>query len=114
MPKLCDMTCKACRGDLPALRGDELRTLAQEVPDWAVVKDHHLERTFRFADFAGAMVFAMRVGRLAEEENHHPTITFTWGKAIVRVYTHKVDGLSESDFVLAAKIDAMLSVKVER
>lgn len=111
MTKLARMSCKACSGDKPALRGDELRIYADEVPEWAVVKEHHLERTFKFPDFGQAMDFAMRIGMLAEEENHHPTVTFTWGKVSVRIYTHKVDGLTEGDFILASKIDAMLPVE---
>jgi len=107
MPELCDLSCAACRGDLPALKGDALASYAERVPDWRVVDEHHLSRTFAFPDFAGALAFVNRVGALAEAEGHHPQITFTWGKAVVDLWTHKVDGLTESDFILAAKIDRL-------
>lgn len=107
MPNLCNMSCRACRGDAPTLKGDELAAYASEVPDWQVVKGHHVERTFKFPDFKAALDFVNRVGALAEEEGHHPTITFTWGRVTVRSYTHKVDGLTASDFILAAKVDRL-------
>ena len=81
--------------------------LAAEVPSWKVVGEHHLERAFTFKDFASALAFVNRVGAIAEEENHHPDILLGWGKATVTTWTHSAGGLSENDFVLAAKIDAL-------
>jgi len=77
------------------------------VPDWQVVDEHHLARTFRFPDFVSALAFVNRVGELAETEGHHPNIFLAWGKVTVEVWTHKVDALTESDFILAAKIDRL-------
>ena len=102
---LADRTCVPCRGGVPALKGDALKPLKAEVPDWEVVQEHHLHRTFRFPDFKEALGFVNRAGAIAEEQGHHPDILLAWGKAEVTIYTHKIDGLTESDFVLAAKID---------
>ena len=107
MVRLCEMDCKACRGGEAPLKGADLVALGREVPYWDVVDEHHLSRTFRFADFAGALGFVNRVGALADQQGHHPDISLGWGKATVEIRTHKVDGLTESDFVLAAKIDAL-------
>jgi 4a-hydroxytetrahydrobiopterin dehydratase len=74
---------------------------------WQVAGEHHLEREFKFKDFRAALTFTNRVGELAEEQNHHPDIFLTWGKVKVTIWTHKIDGLTESDFVLAAKIDSL-------
>ena len=107
MTRLCDLTCKACRGDLPALTGEALNAYLKQVDGWEPVEEHHLRRTFRFPDFVGALAFVNRVGALAEAEQHHPNITLTWGRVTIDIWTHKVDGLTESDFILAAKIDAL-------
>lgn len=105
---LANEKCVPCRGGVPALKGEELRTLAGELGnDWRVVNEHHLEREYRFPDFAAALAFTNEVGALAEEEGHHPDICLGWGKASITIWTHKVDGLTRSDFVLAAKIDAL-------
>ena len=79
MARLCDLSCKACRGDMPALKGDALADCARQVPQWEVIDEHHLSRTFRFPDFAGAMEFVCRVAELAEAEQHHPNIHVSWG-----------------------------------
>ena len=107
MARLCDLSCKACRGDMPVLGGQELADYARQVPQWTVVDEHHLSRTFRFPDFVTALEFVNRVGALAEEEGHHPKIVLTWGKVTIDIWTHKVDGLTESDLILAAKIDQL-------
>ena len=74
---------------------------------WKVVDEHHLEKEYRFTDFKSALAFTNRVGGLAEEEGHHPDILLSWGKVVIQLWTHKINSLSESDFVLAAKIDAL-------
>ena len=102
---LADRTCLPCRGGVEPLAGEALAEFAAVVPDWEVVDSHHLARTFRFPDFAAALAFVNRIGALAEEQNHHPNIAFTWGKVTVKIFTHKIKGLHESDFILAAKID---------
>jgi 4a-hydroxytetrahydrobiopterin dehydratase len=105
MSSLAAKTCVPCRGGVPPLRGQEITSLHQQVPDWQVVNEHHLVREFKFADFKGALAFVNRVGELAEEQGHHPDILLAWGKAAITLWTHKVDGLTESDFIMAAKID---------
>ena len=107
MSELAAKTCVPCRGDTPPLKGDELHGLATQVPNWEVVGEHHLRRRFRFKNFREALHFVNRVGQLAEEQGHHPDVTFGWGYADVTVWTHKIDGLTESDFVFAAKVDAL-------
>ena len=110
MTETCDLaskSCVPCRGGVPALKGAELAPLAREVPDWRVVDEHHLDRAFPFKDFKGALAFANAVGDVAEREGHHPDILVSWGKAVVTIWTHKIDGLTESDFILAAKIDRL-------
>ena len=105
--ELADKKCVPCRGGIPPLKGKELETLHQSVPHWTITNEHHIHREFRFPDFARALEFVNRVGALAEEQGHHPDILLAWGKAEVTMWTHKIDGLTESDFVMAAKIDRL-------
>lgn len=109
MSDLADKTCVPCRGDVPPLRGKELAELERQLPDWEVVEEHHLRREFRFRNFGEALDFVNRVGELAEEQAHHPDIDFGWGRAAITIFTHKIDGLTESDFVLAAKVDRVFA-----
>ena len=102
---LSEKTCVPCRGGVPPLTADEIRPLAAQVKQWNVVNNHHVEREFKFSDFKTALAFVNRVGAIAEEQAHHPDIYLAWGKARVTIWTHKIDGLTESDFILAAKID---------
>jgi 4a-hydroxytetrahydrobiopterin dehydratase len=103
---LASERCVPCRGGTPPLKGEELTALARELGNgWRVVDEHHLEKEFAFRDFAEALAFTNSVGALAEEEGHHPDIYLAWGKVRITIWTHKIDGLSRSDFVLAAKID---------
>lgn len=102
---LSEKTCVPCRGGIPPLGADEIRPLAAEINDWSVVQNHHLERQFQFPDFKEALAFVNVVGALAEEEGHHPDLSLAWGRVGVTIWTHKIDGLTESDFILAAKID---------
>ena len=106
MSSLAAKTCVPCRGGVPPLKGKELEDLQEQVPDWKVVNEHHLNRVFKFPDFKKALDFVNRVGALAEEQGHHPDILLAWGKADITIWTHKIDGLTESDFIMAAKIDA--------
>lgn len=95
--------------DSPPLKGEALEDYVKAVSDhWKVVDGHHLERKFEFDDFMGALEFTNQAGRIAEDEGHHPEITLTWGEVTVRIWTHSIDGLSENDFILAARIDAAL------
>ena len=107
MSDLAAKTCVPCRGGVPPLKGEQLTSLAKEVPQWQVVKEHHLTRNFTFPDFRQALDFVNRVGAVAEEQGHHPNILLTWGRAEITMWTHKIDGLTESDFILAAKIDQL-------
>ena len=107
MAELADKRCVPCRGGVPPLQGAELDALKRQVPGWDVVNEHHLKRAFSLPDFQSALDFVNRVGAIAEEQGHHPDIYLTWGKAEIAIWTHKIDGLTESDFILAAKIDRL-------
>jgi 4a-hydroxytetrahydrobiopterin dehydratase len=109
MSSLADKTCIPCRGDMPALKGDALHSFSHQLPNWEVVDEHHITRTFQFPDFRQALDFVNRVGEVAEEQGHHPDILLGWGKATITLWTHAVNGLTESDFIMAAKIDARKS-----
>jgi 4a-hydroxytetrahydrobiopterin dehydratase len=105
--ELASKHCVPCRGGTPPLKGEALETLKGELPDWRVVEEHHLEKVFLFPDFKAGLDFVNRVGALAEAEGHHPDLCLAWGSVQAIVYTHKINGLSESDFILAAKIDRL-------
>ena len=109
MSELASKTCVPCRGGVPALKGEHLAELQQQVPQWQVVREHHLTREFKFPDFRKALDFVNRVGEVAEQQGHHPDILLTWGRVEVTLWTHKIDGLTESDFIMAAKIDQLYS-----
>lgn len=108
MSELAAKTCVPCRGGVPPLSKDKIDTFLEQVPGWSVQREHHLSRTFDFPDFVQALAFVNRAGTVAEEQAHHPDIHLAWGKVRVEVWTHKIDGLTESDFILAAKIDRLL------
>ena len=107
MSKLAEKHCVPCRGNVPALKGDALVPLAEQLPGWDVIEEHHLAKSFRFPDFKKALDFVNRIGEVAEQEGHHPDLCLSWGKVDVQIYTHKIRGLTESDFVLGAKIDEL-------
>jgi 4a-hydroxytetrahydrobiopterin dehydratase len=104
---LASKTCVPCKGDIPPIKGADLERMMKAVPQWKVVNEHHLVRTFTFPDFRQALAFVNRVGEVAEQQGHHPDILLTWGKAEITLWTHKIGGLSESDFIIAAKIDRL-------
>jgi 4a-hydroxytetrahydrobiopterin dehydratase len=91
---------------VPPLKGEDLATLEKQVDGWKI-EDHHITRSFKFPDFREALKFVNRIGELAEEQGHHPDIFLAWGKAEITTWTHKINGLTESDFILAAKIDQL-------
>ena len=100
--------CIPCRGNVPPLKGAPLDDLMHQIhAEWRLVDEHHLERRFKFKDFREALDFTNRVGELAEEEGHHPDIGLGWGRVDLKIWTHTIDGLSESDFILAAKIERL-------
>lgn len=107
MSDLASKTCVPCRGGVPPLKGAELASLAKQVSGWNVVEEHHITKTFKFPNFVKALEFTNRVGELAEEQGHHPDIFLTWGRVDVTTWTHAINGLTESDFILAAKIDRL-------
>lgn len=107
---LLEKKCIPCSGHVPALKGNDLINLKQHLRDeWKIVNEHHLERTFLFEDFLSALDFTNQLGALAEENGHHPDIVLAYGKVVVMIWTHKSKGLTESDFILAAQIDEMVS-----
>ncbi len=107
MSDLADRECIPCKGGVPPLEMDRIQELLAQLDGWRAEGAHHLEKRYTFPDFAGALELVNRVGVVAEEQNHHPDIWFTWGKARIEIRTHKIDGLTENDFVLAAKIDRL-------
>lgn len=105
---LATKQCVPCRGGVPPLEGEELTSLHDELGGgWELIESHHLEKLYRFDDFRQALDFTNKVGELAEEQDHHPDIHLAWGRVKVTIWTHKIDGLTESDFVFAAKVDAL-------
>ena len=108
MSELAEKTCVPCRGGVPAIKGKELSDLHKQVPDWQVVNEHHLMRKFTFPDFRRALDFVNRVGEIAEQQGHHPDILLAWGRVEITLWTHKIEGLTESDFIIAAKIDELV------
>lgn len=109
MSDLAQKHCVPCRGGVPPLEGREIEELLARLGGgWEVVDGHHLQKEYRFDDFKGALDFTNRVGEIAESEGHHPDIYLAWGSVRLTVWTHKIDGLTESDFVLAAKADEVL------
>ena len=106
---LANKHCVACAGGVPPLDREHTdQLLAQLAEGWSVVAEHHLEKEYRFKNFREALAFANRVGEIAEQEGHHPEIRLSWGWVRLLIWTHKIDGLSESDFILAAKTDDAL------
>lgn len=104
---LAKQKCVPCRGGVPPLTPKEVAPLLRDLGGgWKAIRSHHLEKRFEFKDWAGAFAFTSKISRIAEAQNHHPDILLAWGKVKVTIWTHKIDGLTWSDFVLAAKIDA--------
>ena len=107
--ELANKECVPCRGGTPPLAGDAVRDLLRELDGWTVEQEYHLTRTYTWPDFAKSLAFVNRIGEIAEQQNHHPDIYLAWGKVQVEVWTHKIKGLTESDFIFAAKVDAALA-----
>jgi 4a-hydroxytetrahydrobiopterin dehydratase len=109
MTTLAQKECVPCKGGVPPLQAEAVGRLLQELGGgWQVIGNHHLEKTYRFPDFRAALAFTNRVGAMAEAQGHHPDIALSWGKVGLTIWTHKIDGLTESDFVFAAKADGLL------
>ena len=107
MNELASKECVPCRGGVPPLKGEDVTKLQAELEGWEVVNEHHLRKEYKFKDFQESQAFVNRVGDLAEGQGHHPDICFGWGRAEITIWTHKINGLTESDFILAAKIDML-------
>lgn len=106
---LASMECVPCKGGIPPLTGEQIEPFLSDLGGgWEVVDGHHLDKEYTFKNFREALAFTNRVGELAEEVGHHPDIELGWGRVKLTVYTHKIDGLHESDFVFAAKADRVL------
>ena len=103
---LDEKECIPCKGGVPPLEGDELADLAERLGNgWQVIEEHHLEKAYTFDNFVDALAFTNTVGEIAEDQNHHPDILTAWGVCKVTIWTHKIDGLTESDFFFAAKVE---------
>ncbi|MGH2639382.1 MAG: 4a-hydroxytetrahydrobiopterin dehydratase [Rhabdochlamydiaceae bacterium] len=112
--QLARIGCTACRAGEPTVTPEEIATLHPQVESWSIVDRDgikRLERTFRFTDFAEALSFTNKIGKIAEEEGHHPSILTEWGKVTVTWWTHKIRGLHRNDFIMAAKTDRLLDVR---
>ncbi len=107
MGDLASRTCVPCHGGVPRLGGAEIEKFMDELHGWEVVGQHHLTKSYAFPNFCQSLALVNRIGEVAEAEGHHPDICFGWGRLEVTIYTHAIDGLTESDFILAAKIDAI-------
>lgn len=101
-------TCVPCTKGVPPLEPAQSQKLLGELSDgWEVIDNHHLQKTVRFKNFAEALQYVNRIGAMAEEQNHHPDLLLAWGRVQITIWTHKIDGLSESDFIFAAKCDVL-------
>lgn len=113
--KLASKKCKPCRGGIPPLTASEAETFLREIPLWTLIDNgSKIKRDFRFKDFISALNFVLKMGELAEREDHHPDISFGWGYCNVTFYTHKIMGLHENDFVMAAKVDLLFQESTGR
>jgi 4a-hydroxytetrahydrobiopterin dehydratase len=105
---LLNKRCIPCQGGQPPLQKTEVKNYLQEIGNQWQINDHgHLFKPYKFKDFMSAMTFANKIADLAEKEGHHPDLTITWGSCAVEIWTHKINGLTENDFILAAKIEAL-------
>ena len=108
MNELAEKECVPCKGGTPPLKGADLKNFEQKLGGgWKVVNEHHLEKEYKFKNFREALDFTNKVGELAERIEHHPDIYLAWGQVKLTLWTHKIDGLTESDFVFAAKVNSL-------
>ena len=111
MTQLADQSCIPCRGGRPPLGAAEIAPLLAQLDGWQVLNQHHLEKTYRLKDFAAALGLVDRIGAIAEGQQHHPDLFLAWGQVRVTIWTHTIDGLTESDFVFAAKCDRAFAAR---
>ncbi|MCG8406007.1 MAG: 4a-hydroxytetrahydrobiopterin dehydratase [Phycisphaerales bacterium] len=107
MSELAAKECVPCKGGVPPMEQDRIQEYLSQVDGWGIEKGHHLTRTFTFADFKTALDFVNKVGNMAEKQGHHPDLYLAWGIVKVEIWTHKINGLTESDFIFAAKVDQL-------
>jgi 4a-hydroxytetrahydrobiopterin dehydratase len=106
--ELAAKKCEPCDNSAPPLKGEALAKLQRELGDsWQVINEHHLEKEYKFKNFKEALDFTDRVGAVAEQQGHHPDIFLSWGKVKLEIWTHSSGGLTENDFILAAKADSV-------
>ncbi len=106
--ELARKECVPCKGGVPPLKGADLEDLQRRLGQgWQVIDEHHLEKEYKLGDWRGAVEFVNRISDLAEQQDHHPDIHLSYGKVKVQIWTHKIDGLTESDFVFAAKVEEL-------
>ncbi len=103
--KLTQKKCGPCEAGTPPLKPGEFKPFMAQISGWDIEVNRYLAKEFTFKDFQSALDFVNVIGSIAEEEGHHPDLYLTWGKVGVKLFTHKINGLSENDFILAAKID---------
>ena len=108
MLDLAKKQCIPCRGDTPPIPSDKIQDFLGQVNGWAIEQEYHLTKTYKFPNFVKALEFVNQVGAIAEEQGHHPDIHLAWGKVCVEIWTHKIKGLTESDFIFAAKVDCAM------
>jgi len=107
--ELANRVCVPCQGGIPPIKGKKLKALQDQLGNgWNVINEHHLKKKWKFDDFESALNFTKKIGSLAEDQGHHPDIYLAWGKVEIKIWTHKISGLTESDFILAAKIDRII------
>lgn len=115
MTNLAEKKCAACAAGGEPLKGPALKQFYQQLSKgWTVIDEHHLEKEYKFKNFRQALDFTNEIGNIAEQEGHHPDILLSWGKVKMTFWTHKINGLSESDFIMAAKCDAAFAYKFEK
>ena len=108
MSKLAERQCVPCKAGVPPLKGEALTELEVQLdPGWEIVDDHHLSKLYKFRNFADALAYVNAVGAMAEEQGHHPDLHLAWGRVQVEIWTHKIKGLNEADFIFAAKCDTL-------
>ncbi|HZX44125.1 MAG TPA: 4a-hydroxytetrahydrobiopterin dehydratase [Candidatus Nanoarchaeia archaeon] len=111
--ELSSKKCTVCQAGAPVLKPKEIEEFQKKVDgNWRVIDNHHLEREFKLTDFKASLDLTNKIGRIAEEEQHHPDICLSYGKVVARLFTHKIDGLHENDFILAAKIDKIVKARI--
>lgn len=106
---LSSKKCVSCQGGIPSLSGEEIQKYLAEISDWEVLENKKIKKEFKFKDFKEAIIFVNKVAEIAEQEDHHPDIYIDYNKVILELWTHKIGGLHENDFILASKINKIIN-----